>query len=101
MTVKIQKYGSRLKHAALLLVDGVEFWGRPDLPDLPESTGDKYHTVLEGERLDTIAKKYYRKSDYRWVIAHANNLGVMTTETIVGRQLRIPDPAVVRRLLLV
>ena len=101
MTVKIQKYGSRLKHATLILADGVEFWGRPVLPDLPESTGDKYHTVLEGERLDMIAKIYYRQGSYRWVIAHANNLGVMASETIVGRQLRIPDPAVVRRTLLV
>jgi len=101
LTVKIQKYDSRLKHATLILLDGIEFWGRPVLPDLPESTGDIAHTVLEGERIDTIAKKYYRKGSYRWVIAHANNLGLMATETIVGRVLRIPDPAVVRKILLV
>jgi len=100
MTVKIQKQSSRLKHATLLLVDGIEFWGRPDLPDLPESTGDRYHTVLEGERLDTIAKKYYRKGDYRWVIAHANNMGLMATDCDRGQVLRIPDPAIVRKLLI-
>ncbi len=36
------------------------------------SSNDKFHTVLEGERLDSIAYKYYKDSTLWHIIADVN-----------------------------
>lgn len=38
------------------------------------STEDKFHEMVEGETLDTLAYKYYKNSKYWWVIADANQI---------------------------
>lgn len=101
MTVRIKKQESRLKHATLVTLDGFEFWSRPKYPDLPESTGDIWHTVEESQRIDSIARIYYKNEKLWWVIAHANNMFDLPCELEMGQRIRIPDPRVVRKLLLI
>jgi len=96
MTVKIKKGSSRLELANLYVVDGVEFWGRPEIPDLPASQDDKIHIVSDGERMDMISNMYYGRDDWDWIIAHRNNLSLLPVELQTGQKIIIPDPSVVR-----
>ena len=58
---------------------------------------DKYHTVTEFDRIDTLAWKYYRNfvedaSKYWWIIADANNIhNPLDLSDFVGKQILIPD----------
>jgi nucleoid-associated protein YgaU len=101
VSVRIRKHESRLNHATLVLLDEKEFWDRPVLPDLPTSTGDRYHIVQAEERIDNIARKYYRNERLWWVIAHANDLRYLPDDLHLGNRIRIPDPSVVRKYLLI
>lgn len=63
-----------------------------------ESTNeDKAHTVVEGDRLDGLAWKYYSKqvedaSKYWWVIADANAIDDPTDlSVLIGEKITIPD----------
>jgi hypothetical protein len=97
MPTRIKKGSSRLSHSKLLVIDGIEFWSRPEIPDLTPSTGDVQHRVISTERLDVIAERYYKQAGRRWVIAHRNNLGLFEEDTRVGTTLVISDPAQVRK----
>ncbi len=101
MAVRVKKNESRLRHATLASIDDVEFWSRPVLSDIPISTRDKYHNVEREDRIDILAKKYYKNERLWWVIAHANDLRLLPCSLITGQKLRIPDPKKVRKLLLV
>lgn len=101
MSVNIEKQMSRLRHAILHSIDGIEFWGRPKLPAFPVSPKDTEYTVVEGDRIDTLAKRFFKNEKRWWVIAYANNMGLLPNELRVGMKIRIPDPALVRRVLLV
>lgn len=58
---------------------------------------DQYHTVVQGDRLDLIAWKYYRDlvedaSKYWWLIADANNIiHPLDLSDYVGKELLIPN----------
>lgn len=99
MTTRIRKNESRLLYADLVALDGKEFWDRPKLPDIPASTRDRYHTVEEHERIDSIAYFYYKTDGYWWVIAHVNNLRVLPDDLKPGMRIRIPDIVMVRKVL--
>lgn len=101
MSVRIEKATSRLALADLAIVEGIEFWTRPNIPDIPSSPGDQIHEVASGDRIDRLAKKYYKRPRLWWVIAHANNLKDLPVDLIPGMQLRIPDPFYVRKYILV
>lgn len=53
------------------------------------SDNDKVHYISEGDRLDTIAYKYYGKSDLWYIIADANEI-INPFELEIGTQLIIP-----------
>ena len=99
MAVKVRKNESRLNHATLVFLDETEFWSRPVLPEIPESTNDIKHTVQQNERIDNIAKQYFRNGNLWLVIAHVNNLYLLPDALTTGMVLRIPDPALVRKYL--
>ena len=101
MAVRIRKNESRLNHAELVFLDETEFWSRPVLPEIPESTRDVRHEVQQGERIDAIAKKYFKNANLWWVIAHVNNLQLLPDGLSTGMLLRIPDPFLVRKYLFV
>jgi len=101
MAVKIERGTSRLAHAVLAVAEGVEFWTRPGITDIPYSANDIIHEVEFSDRIDLLAKKYYQRAKLWWVIAHANNMKDLPVELIPGSRIRIPDPFLVRKYVLV
>jgi Uncharacterized protein containing LysM domain len=57
---------------------------------IERSIRDRYHTVVEGDTLSTIAFDKYNDSKEWWVIADVNNLD-WTFQLEVGTVLLIPD----------
>ena len=49
------------------------------------------HVYTEGERLDQIAFKYYKRPEYWWVIPEYNPSITDFTEIVPGTVLRIPN----------
>jgi len=96
MAVKIKRGSSYLVHSKLTIVDDIEFWTRPEIPDLPTSSLDIYHTLQEDERLEHVSLKYYGREDWDWVIAYKNNLMSIPTCLKPGMTLLIPDAATIR-----
>jgi nucleoid-associated protein YgaU len=57
-----------------------------------QSSNDIFYKIKEGERLDTISKKFFRDPKYWWVIAIANNISFpFGDETKAGTIIRIPS----------
>jgi phage tail protein X len=59
-------------------------------PIIEPTVNDTYITSQVGDRLDTLAHKYYGRSSYWWIIALANNIGKGTLSVPTGIQIRIP-----------
>jgi hypothetical protein len=49
------------------------------------------HEYVEGERLDQIAYKYYKKPEYWWIIPEYNPQLEDVTDIPAGTLLRIPN----------
>ena len=62
-----------------------------NLPEITPSSNDTYIIGQVGDRLDTLADKYYGRSSYWWIIALANNIGKGDLVVPVGVQIRIPS----------
>jgi len=58
---------------------------------------DIYHIVIQGDRLDKLAWKFYQNvvedaSKYWWVIADANDIfNPLNLEDYIGKEILIPD----------
>jgi nucleoid-associated protein YgaU len=90
---------SRQRFSDLFSVDGFEFWDLIDFPTIPVQPDDSQYTVLQTDRLDTLAHKFYNDVIYWWVIAVANDIDEPQSELSLGRVLRIPSPRYVREVL--
>ena len=61
------------------------------------SVNDETHVVVEGDRLDLIAYRYYKEliveaDKYYWLIADANDiLNPLDLSSYIGREIVIPD----------
>jgi len=86
---------SRLRFAALVSSDGIEFWDLLDLPEIVVQAGDLQYTVVESDRIDLIAQKFYGDPVLWWVIAAANGMELVPNELHSGQTLRIPSPSYV------
>lgn len=98
MAVRLQR-SSRLRFGDLLNVDDVEFWDILDLPVLPVSPDDLFYTVLTGDRIDTIATKFYGDPVLWWVLAVANDMELLPSDLSAGEQIRVPSPTFVSQVL--
>jgi len=59
----------------------------------------RYHSVIEGDRLDTIAFRYYGRASYWRLLATFNNLGA-PNRLIPGTLISIPPaPVIIERVL--
>tara|TARA_R110000851_G_scaffold219971_1_gene372701 strand:- start:230 stop:535 length:306 start_codon:yes stop_codon:yes gene_type:complete len=56
---------------------------------IPKSNGDIYVITQPGDRLDSLANRFYGDVNLWWYIAKANNLSFMTLPAELT--LRIPD----------
>ena len=59
-------------------------------PRIPLSDEDQFIYPQDGDRLDSIAYKYYNDASLWWVIAKANELGKGRTILNPNTQIRIP-----------
>ena len=64
---------------------------RPTMyPKIPIQDSDVFIYPKFGERLDTLAQKYYQDVSLWWIIAKANNLDQAHIGLETDKQLRIP-----------
>ena len=63
-------------------------------PKIEKKVDDIYIYTVIGDRLDTLAFRYYKDQTLWWIIAQANLLGSMGSLVLEpGNQIRIPaDP---------
>ena len=83
---------SRLQHAQLVVLDGIEFWDLPDYPEIPVRTDDLSHDVDDLDRIDLIANTFYKDPTLWWVIALANDIRLPDIQLNPGTTIRIPSP---------
>lgn len=71
--------------------DGKRYYKGKIYPNIPYSETDEYVITTIGDRLDSIAYRYYGDSELWWVISIANNnITNGSMFPIPGTQLRIP-----------
>ena len=71
---------------------GKQIYKTVKYPEVPRSPNDIYVYTTIGDRLDSIASKYYGDSSLWWVISISNdNLPQNSLTPPVGTQLRIPS----------
>ena len=64
---------------------------RPTMyPKIPIQDSDVFIYPKFGDRLDTLAQKYYEDMSLWWIIAKANNLDAAHIGLEVDTQIRIP-----------
>jgi len=62
-------------------------------PMIDKKSNDIYIIGRQGDRLDSLAYKYYTNSRLWWIIARANGIGKGDLSVPIGTQIRIPqDP---------
>lgn len=98
MAVTVSR-SSRLIFGELRTVDGVEFWDLLDLPTFQPGEEDITHVVQEGERIDSIAYRYYQDAVLWWVVAWANSIELPQRELSPGVELVVPSPIRVSEML--
>ena len=59
-------------------------------PKIPIQDSDVFIYPKFGDRLDTLAQKYYEDMSLWWIIAKANNLDEAHIGLEVDKQIRIP-----------
>jgi hypothetical protein len=72
------------------LNDGRVVYKSKIYPNIPLRDDDIYIVTQTGDRLDTIAYKYYKSPDLWWVVAGANNIHDVGFGLTDGTILRIP-----------
>ncbi len=85
--------GSRYANAPVLRVKDHDGVTRPAIywDPFDSSTKFLYHTVIEGDRLDLLAFRYYRNAELWWFIANANPEVFYPEDLEPGQILRIPQ----------
>ena len=82
---------SRLNFTDLLVDGDIEFWDMAVLPEIVEQTDDLRYQVVDGDRIDLLAARFYGSATLWWVIAVANEMELLPTEISSGDFIRIPS----------
>lgn len=96
MSVKFKENDPYFDSELAVFDDGTVELDQKDIV-LPTNLRYNLHEVIEGERLDTIAYKYYKSIDsdgskWWWLIAFANDIDKgWDLSELVGTQIRVPD----------
>lgn len=96
MSVPVTKR-SRLNFVDLLVDGSFEYWDMAVLPDMTEQSDDIRYQVVDGDRIDALADKFYSSPTLWWVIAVANGLEILPTDLNTGDIIRIPSPRFVNQ----
>ena len=82
---------NRYKDARIKISSNKDRYFKPTLyPAIPERDTDIFHNVVQGERLDLLAYRYYDDVNYWWIISKANGLNPSDIGLEPATQLRIP-----------
>ena len=84
--------GRRSRYAASILYTSAEgdFLGaRPSIDTKPRPD-DRFHTVIEGDRVDLLAFRYLGRAELWWIICDYNDI-FFPLELTPGAILRIPS----------
>ena len=84
--------GRRSRYAAAILYasgDGDFLGTRPPLESKPRPD-DRFHTVVEGDRVDLLAQRYLGQADLWWIICDYNDI-FFPLALEPGLALRIPS----------
>jgi len=77
--------------SSILFLDGQEeFLGTRPLLDRSPRMDDRFHTVVEGDRVDLLAFRYLGKAELWWIICDYNDV-FFPLELDAGTVLRIPS----------
>ncbi len=80
---------------SILFTEGPqEFLGARAPIDTSPRSDDRFHTIIEGDRLDGLAHRYLGRAELWWVIADYNEIA-WTFEIAAGSVIRIPAAEVV------
>ena len=71
-------------------LNGVRYFSTSYVPNIPIKDTDIFVYPLFGDRLDTIANRYYGDSNLWWIIAKANEIGKGKIVVDPEKKLRIP-----------
>ena len=75
----------------VLFVDGPdEFVGSRQRIDTAPRPDDVFHSVVEGDRVDLIAYRYWGRTDLWWVVCDYNDIAC-PVELVPGTVLRVPS----------
>ena len=84
--------GRRSRYATAILYTGgaEEFLGTRVPVDATPRPDDRFHTVVDGDRLDLLAHRYLGRTDLWWIICDYNDI-FFPMELEPGSVLRIPS----------
>jgi len=84
--------GRRSRYAAVVLFTGQaeEFLGTRFPVDTTPRPDDRFHTVVEDDRVDLLAQRYLGQADLWWIICDYNDI-FFPLELEPGSILRIPS----------
>jgi nucleoid-associated protein YgaU len=84
--------GRRSRYATAILYTGgaEEFLGTRVPIDAAPRPDDRFHTVVDGDRLDLLAHRYLGRADMWWIICDYNDI-FFPMELEPGSVLRIPS----------
>lgn len=78
----------RLSYYKEETVDGIVFYSTPGLRI--DATPYR-HTVVDGERFDTLSHSAYGDSNWWWVISEQNDIFLPALAYVVGTTIEIPQ----------
>ena len=82
---------SRLRFSNFEVLDGYEYWGRVEYPEIREQPDDIFYRVQDSDRIDLLAYRFYGDHGWLWILALANDIDIYPTQLVSGMTLRIPS----------
>jgi len=71
-------------------INGIRHYPPSNVPNVPIKDSDIFVYPIFGDRLDTIASRYYGDPGLWWIIAKANEIGEGRIGLDMEKKLRIP-----------
>jgi hypothetical protein len=81
---------SRYRDCVIFQDGETQFLGNRPVPNITPQPDDRFHEVVEGDRIDLLAYTYLHDPQLWWVICDWNNIS-FPLELPVGNILRIPS----------
>ncbi len=81
---------SRYANSVLFTAPGEEFLGARERVDTTPRPDDRFHTVVAGDRVDSLAARYLGRSELWWILCDYNDI-FFPLELELGAVLRIPS----------